>query len=151
MNFTIPSALFVNFSPSRRPNLTFDQLNPTTHDDTPIEDPGFVSDNESTTSEDSILSDPDWISSNRQLAMELLLGSSEDEFLGSILGLESHDELPDTMDNDLVIQEGTEIDVDMGEADDEDDGDDEMETQDDNARTSSRYSLRQVDEDYLDL
>lgn len=81
--------------------------------------------------------------------MELLLGSSDDEFLGSLLGPESYDELSgravDGADS-MVLYEDDEMDFDMGEADDEEEASLATEQQDNN--TGSTYVLREVDEDY---
>lgn len=99
------------------------------------------------------MSDPDWITTNRELAMELLLGSSEDEFLGSLLGSESFDELSERVENranDMVLYEDDDMDLDMdldmGEADNDDESESELERKENN--TGSSYVLREVDEDY---
>ena len=96
------------------------------------------------------MSDPEWISSNRELAMELLLGSSEDEFLGSLLGGEHFEEFEERMegadtDNGLYEDDDLDMDIDMTEVDEEDVG---MDTEQDNSSSGARYALREVDEDY---
>lgn len=153
MNFNIPYSILVNISTPSRTHTPYNPFTSDSFDDAPVEDPGFVSDNESTTSEDSILSDPDWITTNRELAMELLLGSSEDEFLGSLLGSESFDELSERVENranDMVLYEDDDMDLDMdldmGEADNDDESESELERKENN--TGSSYVLREVDEDY---
>ncbi|RPB24838.1 hypothetical protein L211DRAFT_153220 [Terfezia boudieri ATCC MYA-4762] len=149
MSFSIPHAILLDLSTPSRPNTSYNSFTADSLDDVPVEDPGFGSDNESTTSEDSILSDPEWISTNRELAMELLLGSSDDEFLGSLLGAESYNELSgriDGGDDSMVLYEDDDMDLGMGEADDEDEEKLESEQQENN--TGSTYVLRDVDEDY---
>lgn len=135
-------------TPSRT-STTYNPFATDSLDDAPVEDPGMGSDNESTTSEDSILSDPEWISTNRELAMELLLGSSDDEFLGSLLGPQSYDELSGrgaNGDDPAVLYEDDDMDFDMAEADDEDEETPASEAQESN--NGSTYVLRDVDEDY---
>ncbi|KAI5809750.1 hypothetical protein DFH27DRAFT_606166 [Peziza echinospora] len=145
MSFSIPPSFLINIPTAPRPRNS-----PFAASDPPVEDPGFASDNESTTSEDSILSDPEWINSNRELAMELLLGSSEDEFLGSLLGREHFEEFEERMgggdtDNGLYEDDDLEMDFEMTEADEEDVG---MDTEQDNSSSGARHALREVDEDY---
>lgn len=148
MSFSIPHSILLDLSTPSRANTSYNSFTADSLDDAPVEDPGFGSDNESTTSEDSILSDPEWISTNRELAMELLLGSSDDEFLGSLLGAESYNELSGRTDtgDPIALYEDDEMDLDMGEADDEDEEKLESERQKSNA--GSTYVLRDVDEDY---
>jgi len=148
MSFSIPHSILLDLSTPPRANTSYNSF---TADnlDVPVEDPGFGSDNESTTSEDSILSDPEWISTNRELAMELLLGSSDDEFLGSLLGAESYNELSGRAgngDDSMVLYEDDDIDFDMGEAGIEDEEKTESDRRECN--TGSTYVLRDVDEDY---
>ncbi|KAF8467680.1 hypothetical protein BDZ91DRAFT_121695 [Kalaharituber pfeilii] len=143
LSFSIPHSILVNLS---QPSRMVQPQNLGHGEDVPVDDPGFASDNESIASEDSILSDPDWISSNRELAMELLLGSSEDEFLGSLLDSESLEDFTASMEDDRDPYEENSMDFEMGEADDE--SEEEDSEMDETYSTRVRYPLREVDEDY---